>query len=56
MRCNWGVLGPGFIATQAAIPAMQQVPRAYVLAIASSDEQRAQTASLRFGIERAYHG
>lgn len=55
MRCNWGVLGPGFIATQATIPAMQQVPRAYVLAIASSDEQRAQTASLRFGIERAYH-
>src|SRR5258708_37613334 len=56
MRCNWGVLGPGFIATQATIPAMQQVPRACVLAIARSDEQRAQTASLRFGIERAYHG
>ena len=55
MRCNWGVLGPGFIATQATIPAMQQVPCAYVLAIASSNEQRAQTASLRLGIERVYH-
>jgi D-xylose 1-dehydrogenase (NADP+, D-xylono-1,5-lactone-forming) len=56
MCCNWGVLGSGFIATQAAIPAMQQVPRAHLLAIASSDEQRAQTASHRFGIERAYRG
>ncbi len=56
MQCNWGILGPGFVATRAVIPAMQQAPTACVLAVASSDEQRAQAAALRFGIERAYVG
>jgi len=54
MQCNWGILGPGFAATRAVIPAMRQVPTARVLAVASSDEQRAQAAALRFDIERAY--
>jgi D-xylose 1-dehydrogenase (NADP+, D-xylono-1,5-lactone-forming) len=56
MHCNWGVLGPGFIATRAVIPAIQQVPTSRVLAVASNNEERARVAALRFGIERAYHG
>jgi D-xylose 1-dehydrogenase (NADP+, D-xylono-1,5-lactone-forming) len=56
MHCNWGVLGPGFIATRAVIPAIQQVPNSRVLAVASSNEERARVAAFRFGIERAYHG
>jgi D-xylose 1-dehydrogenase (NADP+, D-xylono-1,5-lactone-forming) len=54
--CNWGVIGPGFIATRAVIPAIQLAPTARVLAVASSNEQRARTTALHFGIERAYHG
>ncbi len=56
MQCNWGVLGPGFIATRAVIPAMQQVPKSRVLAVASNNEERMRVTALRFGIERAYHG
>jgi predicted dehydrogenase len=56
MLCNWGVLGPGFIATRAVIPAIQQVPDACVLAVASSNEGRSRESASRFGIERAYHG
>ena len=56
MHCNWGVLGPGFIATRAVIPAMQQAPTSRVLAVASNNEERARVAALRFGIDRAYHG
>ena len=56
MHCNWGVLGPGFIATRAVIPAIQQVPKSRVLAVASNNEERSRVAALRYGIERAYHG
>jgi D-xylose 1-dehydrogenase (NADP+, D-xylono-1,5-lactone-forming) len=56
MYCNWGVLGPGFIAIRAVVPAIQQVSNSRVLAVASSNEERARVAALRFGIERAYHG
>ncbi len=56
MQCNWGVLGPGFIAIRAVIPAMQQASRSRVLAVTSSNEERARETALRFGIERAYHG
>ena len=55
MSCNWGILGPGFIATRAVIPAIQQLPGARVLAVASSNPERAQLTAARFGIERAYH-
>ncbi len=55
MACNWGILGPGFVATRAVIPAMQQTPDAHVLAVASRDEERAKLSAARFGIERAYH-
>jgi len=54
MYCNWGVLGPGFIATRAIIPAIQRVSNSRILAVASSNEQRAREVALRFGIERFY--
>ena len=54
MHCNWGILGPGHIATRAVIPAIQQVPDARVLAVASTNKERAQAASTQFGIERTY--
>ena len=36
MSCNWGILGPGFVATKAVIPAIQQVSAAHVLHAAFS--------------------
>jgi len=54
MQCNWGILGPGYVATRAVIPAIQQVPGAHVLAVASSNKERAQAASAQFSIERTY--
>jgi len=54
MYCKWGVLGPGFIATRAIIPAIQEASNSCVLAIASSKEQRAREVALRFGVERVY--
>lgn len=55
MVCNWGVLGAGFIANRAMIPAIQQSSRACVLAVASRDEQRGHETAQRFSIERVYH-
>ena len=52
MYCNWGILGPGFIATRAVIPAMQEVSNSRILAVASSNESRAKEVALCFGIER----
>jgi len=54
MYCNWGILGPGFIATRAIIPALQEVSNSRILAVASSNEQRAREVALRFSIERFY--
>ena len=54
MHCNWGVLGPGFVATRAVIPAIQQLPNASVLAVASRSRERAQSTATQFGIERSY--
>lgn len=54
MICNWGVLGAGFIANRAMIPAIQGSSNARVLAVASRDEQRGREAAQRYGIERAY--
>src|SRR6266849_4004377 len=56
MYCNWGILGPGFIATRAIIPAIQEVSNSRVLAVASSNKGRSQEVSIRFGIERSYSG
>ncbi|HEV2580308.1 MAG TPA: Gfo/Idh/MocA family oxidoreductase [Ktedonobacteraceae bacterium] len=55
MSTNWGVIGAGFIANRAVIPAIQAVSDARVLAVASLDEQRAQAAADRFAIPRVYH-
>jgi predicted dehydrogenase len=38
------------------IPAIQQVPGACLIAVASSNEERSREVAFRFGIERAYHG
>ena len=54
MDCNWGILGPGFIATHAIIPAIQEVSNSRILAVASSNEERSREVALRFGIERFY--
>lgn len=54
MYCNWGIIGPGFIATRAIIPAIHAISNSRVLAIASSKEQRAREVALRFGVERFY--
>src|SRR5258706_10536 len=51
MHCNWGVLGPGFVATRAVIPAIQQLPNASVLAVASRSRERAQSTAQQFGIQ-----
>ncbi|MFL5626986.1 MAG: Gfo/Idh/MocA family protein, partial [Ktedonobacteraceae bacterium] len=54
MLCNWGIIGPGFVATRAILPAMLRVPQARSLAIASRSSERAQAVSQQFGIERVY--
>ena len=54
MDCNWGILGPGFIAIRAIIPAIQEVSNSRILAVASSNDQRSREVALRFGIERFY--
>ena len=54
MECNWGVLGAGFIANRAMIPAIQHSSQARVLAVASRDEQRGQEAAQGYSIERVY--
>ncbi len=50
MYCNWGILGPGFIATRAIIPAIQAVSNSCILAVASRNEQRAREVANRFRI------
>ena len=54
MVCNWGVLGAGFIANRAMIPAIQRSSGARVLAVASRDAQRGHETAQRFSIERLY--
>ena len=54
MLCKWGVLGPGFIATRAVMPAIQHAPDARLMAVASRSNERAQTVAAQFNIERCY--
>ena len=54
MYRNWGILGPGFIATRAILPALQHTSVARVLAVASRDAHRANTVAAQFNIARAY--
>lgn len=55
MSMNWGVIGAGFIANRALIPAIQAAHDARVLAVASLDEQRALSTAARFAIPHVYH-
>ncbi|HEY0753139.1 MAG TPA: Gfo/Idh/MocA family oxidoreductase [Ktedonobacteraceae bacterium] len=54
MVCNWGVVGPGFIARQAVIPAMQHASNGRVVALASRDQARAQEVAEQWQIEHVY--
>ena len=52
--CNWGVLGPGFVASRALIPAIQSSRNGRVRALASRDPTRAQAVAGSWQIERVY--
>lgn len=54
MGCNWGILGPGFVATRAVLPALQRSRNGQVKAIASRSLTRAQELAARYEVERAY--
>jgi len=51
---NWGVLGPGVVATRAVIPALQRCAMTQVLAVASRDAMRAAQVATTFAIPRHY--
>ncbi len=51
---GWGVLGPGGVAQQAVIPAIQASGAGRVVAVASRDRGRAADVAARFGVPRAY--
>lgn len=53
---RWGILGPGWVARGAIMPAFATVPNAQVIAVASRDRGRAQTFATDFQIPRAYAG
>ncbi len=55
MPCNWGVLGAGFIANRAVIPALQGSRNARVVAVASRDVSRAKSTAAQHAIPRLYH-
>lgn len=50
MRCHWGILGPGLVATEAVIPALQKVEDATIQAVASRDAGRLESTARKFGI------
>ncbi len=54
MTCRWGIIGPGFVATRAVIPALLQTPGACVSAIASRNIERGRTVAQQFAINRVY--
>ena len=54
MVCHWGILGAGFVATRAVIPALQRSRNGYVYALASRELVRAQKLAAQYDIERAY--
>src|SRR5579859_1052084 len=53
-RIRWGVLSTARIGVNHVIPAMQQGAHTEVMAIASREQQRAETVARQFGIARAY--
>jgi predicted dehydrogenase len=54
MTARVGVIGCGFWATMAHIPALVRDPRATVVALTDRDEQRLAAAAERFGVERTF--
>jgi predicted dehydrogenase len=54
MKVRWGVLGVAGIATKKVIPAMQLGQHSEIVAIASRDLARAQSAARDLGIPKAY--
>lgn len=54
MICNWGVLGPGFVASRAVIPAIQTSHNGRVRALASRNPERARVLAGQWQIERIY--
>src|SRR5260221_11103491 len=53
-KIRWGVLSTARIGQNHVIPAMQQGTYSEVTAIASRDQQRAETVAQKFGIATAY--
>jgi predicted dehydrogenase len=53
-KVKWGVLGVAGIAVRKVIPAMQQGEWSQIVAIASRDRHKAETAAADLGIARAY--
>src|SRR5712692_6896871 len=53
-KIRWGVLSTARIGQNHVIPAMQQGTYSEVTAIASRDQQRAETVAQKFGIAKAY--
>ncbi len=54
MTCNWGILGAGFVATRATIPAIQCSRNGHVWALASRDLARARALAAQWQIDRVY--
>jgi predicted dehydrogenase len=54
MRCNWGILGAGFVTTRATLPALQRARNGRVRALASRDRARAQMLAAQWQIARIY--
>ncbi|GIW06884.1 MAG: oxidoreductase [Dehalococcoidia bacterium] len=53
-RFRWAVLGPGFVATRAVMPAIARSRNGAVYAVASRDRARAEAAARPFDAPRAY--
>ncbi len=55
-KLRWGILSTANIGIKRVIPAIQSGERGTVVAIASRDGERAQSAAAQFGIARSYAG
>lgn len=53
-RLRWGVLGTGLVARVAMLPALASLPEVEVVAVAGSDQARAETLAAAHGVPRAY--
>jgi xylose dehydrogenase (NAD/NADP) len=51
---TWGVLGAGYIARVAMVPALASLPAARLLGIASRDPARASSLATAYGVPRVY--